>query len=234
MLEVKRLGRDIGVAARSATRRSTIITHASGDIPMESETQPPPAPSAQMPDTPFDAAALLACHIFALWIAFQAIQLVCLYLKSATSFLRTDSRGTGPAYGLLLIWSAGPLLMVGVAWLVWAIAPWIARKMARRAPSHLSWPALDQRTVLGVAGTVLGLLLLITALPQLVRLLAEMVIAARRNELPQVASSYFASDLLGALAECGLGLWLTVKARGIAHIIVYLRNAGRKTQDPAP
>jgi len=161
--------------------------------------------------------AFLACRILALYLFYQAIQLVLVAIVFA--FLLQSGGGENAwldryhyFFRFLLAVAAGLVLWFGAA----RLAGWMVPRQAQE-PAAAAARAWDVTRLLSLAVAVFGLALAIFAIPDAARLAARYLAEHRISDRDLVEIAVVATRLV-------LGILLVFGGRGIANVIGWARG----------
>jgi hypothetical protein len=157
--------------------------------------------------------AVLSCRVLALYILTQ-------FLQGSGGLLL---RGIGlpimvsvPPQPSLIQSFQSLLLQAAIAFILWRLAPWLGRRMARDLEAPDATLPYSPSLVAGLVFSLAGVIILGIAFPQLIQRTIEYWSAL--DFQPGIWHNRFAL-LIPPLVQVGLGLWLMLTSHGLVRLL---------------
>jgi hypothetical protein len=163
--------------------------------------------------------ALVGCRLLALWVLVQNLGTFILVVQA---FIRAFGSSRSFYEWWYPVLTLLPIAMVAsVVAFLWWVAPWLASVMTGRG-SNSETPVSfridrDDGSLLAVALTAAGALVLAGVLPELLRWMLVILHA-------QSFSAVWQEDVLVAAARCVIGFWMLLGSKGLAGLLIRLRK----------
>ena len=170
--------------------------------------------------------AFLACRILALWLFVQAALnlsavLVMFTALAASMFGHTPWRAR---FVMTLISGLPGVVQFVAGVLLWWKSAWFARRMAPAEETEGVTALLDARTVMAIACAAVGLFLAVPAVRQLAQFLLVAVRYSDEDLYSNGTGIDFVTQVLPAILQALLAIWLIFGARGIARVVHVMRT----------
>lgn len=170
--------------------------------------------------------AVLACRLFTIYGLFMFLSWAGIVIQGGWSMFRFQP-GASVGEMLLLIAFVTPtiLLLFFSIWL-WRNADWLAGKMLPGPEVSTEGSALNASDLQIVAFSVVGLILIVQALPQISSMVMEYKYRTEMAGRGQFPAGGIDRQLVFGGVKLLLGIGLLFGARGLAGILRTIRTAG--------
>ena len=179
--------------------------------------------------------ARLACRGLGIWAFVEAVSRIDTLVAGLWAIFASKERTQDFPVALGLIYILPMLLTLGLAFLLWFKADWLANRIL---PGQLE-SAGDSRIELPgaecLAFSILGIFVLTTGLKSAITKIGSLLTYDQiTNQRLVVADARWCVQLLAYLVEISIGALLIFQPSGVAYLLRRIRTAGlQKNSDPA-
>lgn len=172
--------------------------------------------------------ARLSCKVLAVYTLVLAIQSLNHFAILPVSV--GDNFPAGVAALMVMAAFMPSILLLALAAILWFRADRLAGHMAPGENTSWEKPAVTGEDVQVIAFSVVGVMVLAGAVPELFQLVSNLALQRSTQFQPfnETVSVYTVSRATGLAVRLAIGIWLLLGARGLAGLLKTLREAGLK------
>ena len=170
--------------------------------------------------------AVLACRLCSIYGIFMFISWAGIMIQGGWSMFNLRPGSSGKEFLLFIIFVTPVILLLLFSIWIWRKADWLAGKMLPGAEVSTGESVLTASDLQVVAFSVVGLIAIVQALPQISSLVMEYKFRTEVSEGGQFPGGGFDRQVVFGSVKLLVGLGLLFGARGLAGILHSVRSAG--------
>jgi hypothetical protein len=156
-------------------------------------------------------AAVVACRVLGLYMAIQCLGLLPVWALGSSREI--SSLWVLPSLAVLIA------VPIGLAVVLWTLAPWIAGKMLTDVEHKQTPSPITVEDAQAVAVSILGLLFVFESIPGIVVDVLEYLRLSADSDVTSFINTTITKAAVMNVTKIALGLWLLFGARSFARVL---------------